>query len=268
MGPIRSTHLAHSCMHGAAPLPPARAAAAAHAMAAPPSSTRDIKVHIASGARHRTRTIVAVAFVATVLVGAAVAVGIWQALSASARQPIHAAQDERMVPPARPPVAPPSAPPTQPPANSSSLPAVLIASPPALPPDPPPLPPPALPPPACPPPQLGAALDNSTALVAAARSRSQILLIGQSSSVPSYWSAIPSSPSSYVTTVGTALTVRYSAAHDVWLLPSRAAWSACDFSAALMLSSASHGGGGSGPGARLREPDVHEPVMCLLSLVC
>eukprot|EP00966_Prymnesium_polylepis_P241236 5578864-Prymnesium_polylepis.1 len=79
---------------------------------------------------------------------------------------------------------------------------------------------------------------NSTA--AAVASAATTLVIGTSNQ---YWNAIPSSPSSYSIETGTVLSFRYNTGHNVWLVPSVAAYDGCDFSGATELSGLAVGGG-------------------------
>ena len=58
----------------------------------------------------------------------------------------------------------------------------------------------------------------------------------------SFWSTKPSSPQEHAVAAGARLIFRYTAAHNVWLMPSQAAWDACDFSAAQELAATDHGG--------------------------
>ena len=76
--------------------------------------------------------------------------------------------------------------------------------------------------------------------------------VGSSSS---FWSAIPSSPSSYSVTVGHKLSFRYNAGHNVWLMASAAKYASCDFTGATELASTSQGGGSGS------SPNLYETVM-------
>jgi len=73
--------------------------------------------------------------------------------------------------------------------------------------------------------------------------------------VHQYWSTIPSSPSSYVIDVGDKLIFKYTAYHNVYLMPSEAAYEACDFSNATELASTSHGGGSG------EMPNLYETIV-------
>lgn len=58
-----------------------------------------------------------------------------------------------------------------------------------------------------------------------------------------YWSQIPADPTLYELQTGSALSFRFSTGHNLWLLPTEEAFSACDFSAATELASLTYGGG-------------------------
>jgi len=63
-----------------------------------------------------------------------------------------------------------------------------------------------------------------------------------------YWSAVPSTPSTYTVSRGTKLSFKYSSYHNVFLLPTQSAFDSCTFTSATMLANQSHGGGsGSSP---------------------
>ena len=64
-----------------------------------------------------------------------------------------------------------------------------------------------------------------------------------SDDVHKYWSAMPSSPSTYEVVVGDKLSFKYTEYHNVYLMPSQEAYESCDFSAATELASDSYGGG-------------------------
>ena len=64
-----------------------------------------------------------------------------------------------------------------------------------------------------------------------------------SGDVHEYWSAMPSSPSTYEVVVGDKLSFKYTEYHNVYLMPSPEAYESCDFSAATELASDSYGGG-------------------------
>ena len=66
-----------------------------------------------------------------------------------------------------------------------------------------------------------------------------------SDDVHEYWSSIPSTPSSYTVSVGDKLSFKYSAYHNVFLLPSPSAYDNCDFSGATELASQTFGGVGT-----------------------
>ena len=69
-----------------------------------------------------------------------------------------------------------------------------------------------------------------------------------SDDVHKYWSAMPSSPSTYEVVIGDKLSFKYTEYHNVYLMPSQEAYESCDFSAATELASDSYGGGeGSNP---------------------
>ena len=64
-----------------------------------------------------------------------------------------------------------------------------------------------------------------------------------SGDVHEYWSAMPSSPSSYKVVIGDKLSFKYSEYHNVYLIPSQEAYRSCNFSDATELASDSYGGG-------------------------
>jgi len=64
-----------------------------------------------------------------------------------------------------------------------------------------------------------------------------------SGDVHEYWSAMPSSPSSYKVVIGDKLSFKYSEYHNVYLMPSQEAYRSCNFSDATELASDSYGGG-------------------------
>lgn len=64
-----------------------------------------------------------------------------------------------------------------------------------------------------------------------------------SDDVHEYWSAIPSSPTSYEVVLGSKLSFKYSVYHNVYLMPSPEAYSSCNFAAATELANTSFGGG-------------------------
>ena len=80
------------------------------------------------------------------------------------------------------------------------------------------------------------ALDSSEVAVADA----SVTTVG---SAPNYWSSIPTSPSTLTVTAGDALAFKYSSFHNVYALPSAAAYESCDFSGAHMLADGAQGGG-------------------------
>ena len=94
-----------------------------------------------------------------------------------------------------------------------------------------------------------AALDNSAATLAAATTT---VTIGTGTM---FWSAIPSSPSSYSVAVGDKLHFKYSNYHNVYLMASETAYNACDFTGATELASAGHGGGSGST------PNLYEAVV-------
>ena len=61
--------------------------------------------------------------------------------------------------------------------------------------------------------------------------------------VHEYWSAMPSSPSTYEVVIGDKLSFKYTEYHNVYLMPSQEAYASCDFSAATELANATYGGG-------------------------
>ena len=94
-----------------------------------------------------------------------------------------------------------------------------------------------------------AALDSSAATIAAATST---VTIGSGSS---FWSAMPSIPSSYSVAVGDKLRFRYNTNHNLYLMESAAKYASCDFSGATELASASKGGGSGST------PNLYEAVV-------
>eukprot|EP00964_Phaeocystis_antarctica_P126771 scaffold90432_cov63-Phaeocystis_antarctica.AAC.1 len=94
-----------------------------------------------------------------------------------------------------------------------------------------------------------AALDSSAATLAAATTT---VTIGSGTL---YWSAMPSSPSSYSIAVGDKLKFQYSNNHNLYLMESAAKYASCDFSGATELASTSQGGG-SGD-----SPNLYEAVV-------
>ena len=64
-----------------------------------------------------------------------------------------------------------------------------------------------------------------------------------SGDVHEYWSAMPSSPSTYEVVIGDKLSFKYTTFHNVYLMPSQEAYASCDFSAATELANATYGGG-------------------------
>ena len=93
-------------------------------------------------------------------------------------------------------------------------------------------------------------LDSSAATLAAA---TNTVIIGSSTS---FWSAIPSSPSSYSVAVGDKLSFRYSSYHNLYLMASAAKYASCDFSGATEIASTSQGGG---------SPNLYEAVVTAAS---
>ena len=70
-----------------------------------------------------------------------------------------------------------------------------------------------------------------------------------------FWSAIPSSPSSYSVTVGEKLRFKYNSYHNLYMMESAAKYDSCDFSGATELASTSHGGGSGST------PNLYEAVV-------
>ena len=93
------------------------------------------------------------------------------------------------------------------------------------------------------------ALDTSAAALAAATTT---VTIGTSSG---FWSAIPSSPSSYSVAVGDKLHFKYNGYHNLYLMESVAKYDSCDFSGATELASTTHGGGSGSM------PNLYEAVV-------
>ena len=85
------------------------------------------------------------------------------------------------------------------------------------------------------------ALDSSSAALTSVDNVGSLVEIGSSSE--GYWSAMPSSPSTYEVVVGDKLSFKYTEYHNVYLMPSPEAYESCDFSAATELASDSYGGG-------------------------
>ena len=94
-----------------------------------------------------------------------------------------------------------------------------------------------------------AALDSSAATLAAATTT---VTIGSSSQ---YWSAMPSSPSSYSIAVGDKLKFQYNSNHNLYQMASAAKYASCDFTGATELASKSQGGGSGGT------PNLYEAVV-------
>ena len=94
-----------------------------------------------------------------------------------------------------------------------------------------------------------AALDSSAATLAAA---TNTVTIGSGTS---YWSAMPSNPSSYSLAVGDKLRFQYNSNHNLYLMESAAKYASCDFSGATELASASLGGGSGST------PNLYEAVV-------
>ena len=84
-----------------------------------------------------------------------------------------------------------------------------------------------------------ASFDTSASAVASATST--VTVGGEAG-----WSPIPSDPTTYTASAGALLSFSYSGSHDVWLMPSLAAFDACDFSEATELGSRTLGGGADG----------------------
>ena len=83
-------------------------------------------------------------------------------------------------------------------------------------------------------------LDSSAAAVSSAKS---LVVINGDDSDGEFWSEIPSMPNAYSITVGSAISFRYNNGHNVWLMPTEAAYDACDFNAATELANSGIGGG-------------------------
>ena len=90
-----------------------------------------------------------------------------------------------------------------------------------------------------------ATVDSSAAALAAATTT---VTIGSGT----FWSAMPSSPSSYSVAVGDKLRFQYSNNHNVYLMESAAKYASCDFTGATELASKSQGGG---------SPNLYEAVV-------
>ena len=93
------------------------------------------------------------------------------------------------------------------------------------------------------------ALDTSAAMLAAATTT---VTIGTGTD---FWSAIPSSPSTYSVAVGDKLHFKYNSDHNLYLMESAAKYDSCDFSGATELASTSHGGGSGST------PNLYEAVV-------
>ena len=90
------------------------------------------------------------------------------------------------------------------------------------------------------------ALDSSSAALTSVDNVGSLVEIGSSSE--GYWSAMPSSPSTYEVVIGDKLSFKYTTFHNVYLMPSQEAYDSCDFAAATELASATQSGGeGSSP---------------------
>ena len=85
------------------------------------------------------------------------------------------------------------------------------------------------------------ALDSSSAALTSVDNVGSLVEIGSSSE--GYWSAMPSSPSTYEVVIGDKLSFKYTTYHNVYLMPSQEAYASCDFSAATELANATYGGG-------------------------
>ena len=151
---------------------------------------------------------------------------------------------------------PPSASPSPPPPPSPPLPLPTppIAPQPQPPPSVSPSPPPTTTAPSPPPLKVSSPLDSSPAAVAAAATT---LTIGTE---PQFWSQMMSTPATYSAAIGTKLVFRYSAYHNLYLLPSKAALDGCDFSEALQLAAEDQGGGGGAA-----TPNLYEAVAAAAS---
>ena len=106
----------------------------------------------------------------------------------------------------------------------------------------------------------GSALDSSSAALTSLDNIGSLVEIGASGGtshghghshgggsghddVHEYWSAMPSSPSTYEVVIGDKLSFKYTEYHNVYLMPSQEAYASCDFSAATELANATYGGG-------------------------
>ena len=106
----------------------------------------------------------------------------------------------------------------------------------------------------------GSALDSSSAALTSLDNIGSLVEIGSSGEsgdghghsqgggsgsddVHKYWSAMPSSPSTYEVVIGDKLSFKYTEYHNVYLMPSQEAYASCDFSAATELANATYGGG-------------------------
>ena len=67
----------------------------------------------------------------------------------------------------------------------------------------------------------------------------QVQTVGTS---PEFWSAMPSSPTAYTVTVGTALIFRFSTYHNLYLMEDVNAYDSCDLSHSVKLAETNHGG--------------------------
>ena len=107
---------------------------------------------------------------------------------------------------------------------------------------------------------IASALDSSSAALTSVDNVGSLVEIGSSGEsgdghghshgggsgsddVHNYWSAMPSSPSTYEVVIGDKLSFKYTEYHNVYLMPSQEAYESCDFSAATELASVSYGGG-------------------------
>ena len=81
-----------------------------------------------------------------------------------------------------------------------------------------------------------AALDASALDISARTLKAATTTVTIGTSSTGFWSAMPSSPSLYSVAVGDKLQFKYDTYHNVYLMPSQAAYDSCDFSRATQLA--------------------------------
>jgi len=101
--------------------------------------------------------------------------------------------------------------------------------------------------------QVPSTLQPRSDFVEVAKAAGKVQVIGVS---PEFWSAMPSSPTSYTVPTGTALTFRFSMEHNLYLMGSKAAYDSCDLSDSIELAGMHIHGGEAG-----QPPNLYEVVM-------